>query len=146
MAPRTVQRGLVSIFASLFLVCASGENIASSRAAVRDDLTILVHSSLLASSSTACFDVVTEDANITHIFVNACAATASEFAITVDGEPVTELHTDDGPCEHISTDVWFPLQGNQDTAHVCVSVQGDCPEGIQLYAKAESECAAGTMP
>ncbi len=54
--------------------------------------------------------------------------------ITVDGEAVTKLYTDDGPCESIPRDVWFPLHGNLGTALVCVSLLEDCPEGMQLYA------------
>jgi len=103
--------------------------------------------SLACDSGTACFDIMTDGGNITHIFVDStCAVSASAYAITVDGEAVEELYTDDGPCESIPRDVWFPLQSNQDTAHVCVSVQGAGPEGIQVYAKVESECVAGTQP
>jgi hypothetical protein len=103
--------------------------------------------SLACDSGTACFDIMTDGGNITHIFVDStCAASASEYAITVDGEPVEELYTDDGPCERIPRDVWFPLQSNQDTAHVYVSVQGAGSEGIYVYAKVESECVAGAQP
>jgi len=90
---------------------------------------------------------MTDGGNITHIFVDStCAASASEYAIMVDGGPVEELYTDDGPCERILMDVWVRLQSDQDTAHVCGSVQGAGPEGIQVYAKVESECVAGTQP
>jgi len=79
--------------------------------------------SLASDSSTACFDITTDGANITHIFVASTpAASASEYAITVDGEPIEKLSTDESPCEDIPRDVWFPLHGNQDTAHVCVTV------------------------
>jgi hypothetical protein len=144
---------LASVFASLLLVCASGETIASSRVAVqRAGLTMAVTASTEplacdSDSATACFDVTTDGANITHIFVDSeCAASPSDFSITVDGEPVTALYTDDGPCESIPRKVWFPLLGNQDTALVCVSLQRAGLEDIQVYAKAGDECIAGTMP
>jgi hypothetical protein len=101
--------------------------------------------SCATASTTECFDIAGEGANITHIFVDSGCA-ASEYAITADGEPVTELYTDGGPCKSIPRDVWFPLEGNQDTALVCVSILEDCPEGIQVYAKAKSKCIAGTQP
>ena len=66
---------------------------------------------------------------------SACAASPSDFAITVDGEAVPELHTDDGPCENIPREIWFPLPGHQDTAHVCVSVQRAGPEDIFSWNK-----------
>src|SRR5262245_11060762 len=94
--------------------------------------------SLASGNSSPCFDVTTEGGNITHIFVDSgIGASASEFAITVDGEPVIKLHTDDGPCESIPRDVWFSLEGSQDEAHVCVSVQGEGPVGVQVYAKVD---------
>jgi hypothetical protein len=77
---------------------------------------------------------------------SAYAAIPSDFAITVDGEAVPELHTDDGPYENIPREIWFPLPGHQDTAHVCVSVQRAGPEDIRVSAKAGSACIAGTMP
>jgi hypothetical protein len=94
-----------------------------------------------------CFDILTEGTNISHIVVDAGgAAPPSDFAITVDGEPVPELHTTGGPCEHIPRNVWFPLPGDQEEAFVCVSVQGAGPEGIQVYAQAGRACIAGIMP
>jgi hypothetical protein len=101
-----------------------------------------------ASASTGgCFDIVTDGAEITHILVDStCAASPSDYAITVDGEPVTVLHTDDGPCESLARGVWFPLQGHQDTAHVCVSVRGECQGSIQVAVKAGDECVSGTQP
>jgi hypothetical protein len=48
--------------------------------------------SLACDTSIACFDIATDGANITHIFVDSgCAASASEYSITIDGEPVQEL-------------------------------------------------------
>jgi hypothetical protein len=88
---------------------------------------------------------MTDGANITHIFIDSgCTVSPSDFEITVDGEPVEHLSTDDGPCESIARDVWFPLHEPQDTAHVCVSVAGECSEPIEVYAKAGSECIAAT--
>ena len=153
MASRTRQHGLASVFAALWLVYASGAPLASSREAVQGaGLTMSVTASTepLACDSdttTACFDIAAEGANITHILVDAaCAASPSDFAITVDGMDVIMLHTDGGPCESIPRDVWFPLPGNQDEAIVCVSVQAAGPEDIQVYAKAGDDCIAGTMP
>jgi hypothetical protein len=75
--------------------------------------------SLASDSTTACFDIAAEGGNVTHIFVDSIfGASASDYSITVDGEPITHLQTDDGPCENIPRDVWFSLQTNQDTAHV----------------------------
>jgi hypothetical protein len=103
--------------------------------------------SLPCDSTTACFDIAADGGNITHILVDSiCAVNASAYAITLDGEPVEKLYTDDTPCESIPRDVWFPLQSHQDTAQICVSVPGDGPEGIQVYAKVENECIAGTTP
>jgi hypothetical protein len=153
MASRTRHLSLASAFAALLLVCASGATIASSRTAAQGAghmLSVTASTEPLACDSnptTACLDITTDGENITHIFVDSgCAASPSDFAITVDGEPITELHTDDGPCESIPREVWFPLHGHQDTAHVCVSVPGVGPEGIQVYAKAGDECIAGTLP
>jgi hypothetical protein len=70
---------------------------------------------------------------------SGCEAGASEYSITVDGEPAQELYTNGGPCESISRGVWFRLQGNQDTAPICVCVQRAGPEGIQVSAKVKSE-------
>jgi hypothetical protein len=99
------------------------------------------------SSRVACFDILTDGPNITHVFVDSgCAASPGDFLVTVDGVSVTEFHTNGGPCESIPRDVWFPLLGNQDDAFVCVSVQRAGPVGIQVYAKAGDECIVGTMP
>ena len=88
--------------------------------------------SLACDSSTARFDIITDGANITHVFVDSgCEASASEYALTVDGTAVQTLYTNGGPCKSISRDVWFPLQGNQDTVLVCVSVQRAGAEDIQ---------------
>jgi hypothetical protein len=103
--------------------------------------------SLASDSNTACFDIATEGGNITHIFVDSgIGASASAFTITVDGQPVVKLHTEDGPCESIPRDVWFSLESSQETAHVCVSVQGEGEADIQVYAKVDNECIIGSTP
>jgi archaellum component FlaG (FlaF/FlaG flagellin family) len=154
MASRTRHLDLTLVVAALLLICALSATLASSRAAVRGagpTRSVTASTEPLAcdsDSTSACFDITTDGdgANITHVFVDAgCAASPSDFEITVDGVPVTELHTDDGPCESIPRDVWFPLPGNQDTAEVCVSVQAAGPEDIQVYAKAGDECIVGTV-
>jgi hypothetical protein len=153
MASRTLQLGLASVFASLLLVCASGETIASSREGVQGaGLTMAVTARtdpLVCDESMACFDIFTNGPNITHIFIDSGCA-ASDFQITVDGEPLssfqTELHTTGGPCPDLPRDVWFPLPGDQDEAHICVSVHAAGPEGIQVYAEAGGECFPATMP
>ncbi len=154
MTSRMLHRGLAAAFVSLVLACGADDNIGSSREAVPGAArTMAVTASTEAltcdsDSSTACFDVTTNGANITHIFVvSACHPTSpSDYAITVDGEPVEKLNTDDGPCEDIPRDVWFSLQSNQDRALVCVSVQGSGPAGIQVAAKAKSECVGSSSP
>jgi len=155
MASRTQQLGLASVFASLLLIYALGEAIASSHAAVQGaSLPMAVNAStepLTCDSSMACFDIFTNGPNITHIFIDSgCGASPSDFQVTIDGEALeyfqTELHTNGGPCESIPRDVWFPLPGDQDEAHICVSVHAAGPEGIQVYAKAGGECIVGTMP
>ena len=92
-----------------------------------------------SDTTTACFNIAAEGANITHILVDAaCAASPSDFAITVDGVDgmdVIMLHTDGGPGESIPRDVWFPLPSNQDEALVCVSVQAAGPEGIRCMPR-----------
>jgi hypothetical protein len=152
MTSRTLPLGLV--FACLLLVGATGAPIAASRAVVQGTgLTMAANVTIepltcdSGSSSTACIDITSDGANITHIFVDSgCALSPSDFAITVDGEPVEQLYTNAGPCESISRDVWFPLQIPQDTAHVCVSVQGAGPGPLLVSAKVGSECIIGTMP
>jgi hypothetical protein len=154
MTSRTLHLGLASVGAFLLLVCAAGKTLASSREVVQGaGLTMAVNASTEAldcdsdsDSSTACFDITTDGANITHVFVySACVSSPSNYTITVDGEPVPKLYTDDGPCESIPRDVWFPLQGTQDMAHVCISVEGAGPKGLQVGAKAGNECIARTL-
>jgi hypothetical protein len=66
--------------------------------------------SLSGDSSAAligpCFDIATDGANITHIFVDpACGASASAYLVTADGVPVTEYHTEGSPCESVPREV-----------------------------------------
>jgi hypothetical protein len=85
-----------------------------------------------SSSTTECFDLAAEH-NITHVCLNVDEGTA--VTVTVDGEPVTQLYSSSGgPCE--SETIWFPLTGNQNTAHVCVSTIGS---GVVVGAKAQWE-------
>jgi len=115
MASRTRHLDLVSVFAALWLVCTSGATLASSREAVQGvgltwSVTASTEPLACTGNTSACFDITTDGANITHVFVDSgCAASPSDFLITVDGNPVVELHTDDGRCESIPRDVWFPL-------------------------------------
>jgi hypothetical protein len=107
-------------------------------------------SSFASDSSTACFDLGAGfGKKITHILIDSgFGASASDFAITVDGEPVGELHTDGGPCEDIPRDVWFLLEGGPETAFVCVTVQGEESANIEVFAKVnigEIECIQGTQ-
>jgi hypothetical protein len=91
----------------------------------------------------ACFDVSTNGANITHIFVDVdapCVNDPSDFYVEVDGHRVDKLHTHGGPCHGIDRDVWFPLTGNQDEAEVCVYFNGFVPERVSVGAKSKSEC------
>jgi hypothetical protein len=102
----------------------------------------------VGNGGTACFDVTTNGENIGQIFIDdICDQTAPEdFVITVDGAPITKLHTDDSPCPDIPSDVFFSLPGHQSTAHVCVSVSdasGDC---ITVGAKAGNECFIAAVP
>ena len=102
----------------------------------------------VGNRGTVCFDVTTDGANIGQILIDdICGQTAPEdFVITVDGEPITKLHTDDSPCPEIPSDVFFSLPGNQSTAHVCVSVSdasGDC---LTVGAKAGNECFVAAVP
>jgi hypothetical protein len=150
MLSRTRHLGLAAIAAALWLVCASGVTVASSREAVHGAglmRSVTASTALLAStSSTACFDLATDSVHLTYVFVDSgCVGSPSDVVITVDGLEATELYTDGGPCESIPRDVWFPLQANQEVL-VCVSVQGDCPAGIQVHVEAGSACTAGAMP
>lgn len=91
----------------------------------------------------ACFDVSTNGANITHIFVDVdapCAPDPDAFYVEVDGNRVDKLHTHGGPCHGIDRDVWFPLTGNQDEAEVCVYFDGFVPSHVSVGAKSKSEC------
>jgi hypothetical protein len=102
---------------------------------------------LSCNSDTACFDVTTNGANITHIFIDSpCVSGDGDYEVTVDGEPVKKLHTNGGPCQSIPRDVWFPLQGNQAEAHVCVTVKGVGPSGVQVGAKAKNDCVMASVP
>jgi hypothetical protein len=100
------------------------------------------------NTATACFDVTTNGANIGQIFIdNICGPTVpEEFVITVDGEPVTKLHTEDSPCPELPSDVFFSLTGHQSTAHVCVSVLGASGGCISVGAKAGDECLIASVP
>src|ERR1041384_7039453 len=115
MTPRRLHRGLGAVFVSLVLACGAGDNIESSREAVPgDDRTMAVTASTeaLACLSQPCFDVTINGANITYIFVDACSASANDYSITGDGEPVAKLNTNGGPCQSIARDVWFQLTSN----------------------------------
>lgn len=65
---------------------------------------------------------------------------------TSDPHPVAPLDTNDGPCESLSRDVWFPLQSPQATAQVCVAVQGTGPGPLRVSTKTGSACILGTIP
>jgi hypothetical protein len=150
MTSRMLHRGLAAAFASLVLACGADDNIESSREAVPGaarTMAVTARTEALdcVSSSGACFDVTTNGANITYIFIDACSTNPSDYAITVDGEPVEKLNTNGGPCQSITRDVWFQLTSNQASALVCVSVQGGCP-CIQVGAKAKSECVESSSP
>ena len=123
-------------------------------------------------SITGCFDVDSLK-NITHIFVafDACAPDPPEdpFSITVDGDPVPvdklipedRLKDKGGPCNHgdpappVADDdtsgpnliakprLWFPLQGNQKHARVCVTT--DTISIIRVGAKSADECVQNTQ-
>jgi hypothetical protein len=151
MASRTLQLGLASVFASLLLVCASGETIASSREGIQGAGLTMADTArtdpLVCDESMACFDIATGGPDITHILIDSgCEASPSDYEIAVDGERVGKLHTNDGPCPEFPRDIWFLLKDKQDTALVCVSVRMAGPEGIQVYAKAGNECIIGVMP
>lgn len=102
--------------------------------------------SLTCPSPMACFHVTTNGANITHIFIDVdacCAVDSGDYDVLVDGQPVTQLHDGGGgPCKELARDVWFPLQGNQASAEVCLQFHGFVPSHVSVGAKAKSECAA----
>jgi len=92
-------------------------------------------------------DVETNGKNITHIFVDVAApcVSSASFYVYVDGELVTNLHDQGGPCQGIARDVWFPLTGNQSTATVCVELDGYTPKSVTVGAKAQGDCVSATQ-
>lgn len=102
--------------------------------------------SLTCPAPIACFQVSTNGANITHVFIDVdacCAADPDDYDVLVDGQPVTKLHDGGGgPCDEIEREVWFPLQGNQASAEVCLQFHGFVPNHVSVGAKAKSECVA----
>jgi hypothetical protein len=155
--------------------CARGVLVAASvfvfgaqaRAGSFTDLTVMAdESSFSCEPIMKCFDI-SSDKNITQIFVefNACTGmpgSEDSFTITVDGTPITKVHTNGGPCNHgpdapsvVPEDdevlglngpflidkprVWFPLPGNQMTARVCVTT--DDPTMLEVGAKSADDCA-----
>jgi len=122
MALRTLPHGLI-VVAALLLVGAP-------RRTTGQTVTV--------DTRTACFDIATNGPDITHVLIDSgCrpSLSPSNFEITVDGEPERELHTEGGPCPDVSRDVWFRLPDKQDTAFVCATVRGDCPNPIQMYGQ-----------
>jgi hypothetical protein len=107
-----------------------------------------VDSDPVCNQGTACFDVTTNGANIGQVLVDDICGQAGpeDFLITVDGAPITKLHTDDSPCPEIPSDVFFSLPGNQSTAQVCVTVLGAGGDCIRVGAKAGNECFIAAVP
>ncbi|MFT3766423.1 MAG: hypothetical protein QM820_13060 [Minicystis sp.] len=101
---------------------------------------------LACPAPVACFQVSTNGANITHIFIDVdacCAPDPGDYDVTVDGQPVTQLHDGGGgPCKELEREVWFPLQGNQASAEVCLQFHGFVPSHVSVGAKAKNECVA----
>lgn len=100
---------------------------------------------LACPSPTVCFQLATDGANITHVFIDVdacCAASPDDYDVLVDGQPVKVLHDHGGPCGDIARDAWFPLQGNQSAAEVCLQFHGFVPGSVSVGAKAKSECVA----
>jgi len=158
MTTRMHYLGLACVFGSLLLVAWDATSdaeqgveevvIATQEAAERTGLTAAMDPRglpLTCDTSTACFDIATNGEDITHIFVSSgCATDPADFAITVDGEPVGTLHTEGGPCPSLPRDIWFRLEGKQDTAFVCVTVRDNGLNNLQVSAKANNECIVGT--
>jgi uncharacterized membrane protein YgcG len=101
---------------------------------------------LACPSPSMCFQISTNGANITHVFLDVdacCAPDPGDYDVLVDGQPVKVLHDGaGGPCKEIEREVWFPLQGNQATAEVCLQFHGFVPSHVSVGAKSKSECVA----
>jgi hypothetical protein len=110
------------------------------------------HSTPTCPEARACFDVRASK-NITHIFVNLDfdMCRSAPFVVSVDGVdvPADRLHSQGGPCNHgdsaIPRTVWFPLTGNQESARICIRVEGAVPQTIGVGAKAANECVAASL-
>lgn len=104
---------------------------------------------LACSAPEVCFQITTNGANITHVFVDVdacCAPDPGDYEVLVDGEVVTKLHDGGGgPCKDIVREAWFPLQGNQATAEVCLRFNGFVPGHVSVGAKAKDECVASAF-
>jgi hypothetical protein len=135
----------------------TGENIGSIEQSVSDaDLTVVVDEGRTDLSCEGqprvCFDVSTNGANITHIFVDVdapCVEDARDYEIRVNDTLIEKLHDTGGPCNHgdreIVRDVWFPLIGNQAEAEVCLVFDDFVPDLVRVGAKAKDECEAATV-
>jgi hypothetical protein len=156
----TVRRGALVLIAlgALGVACSSrsggsATGQVSAASSVTDLRVTPSASSQTCPTPFACFDVRTDGANITHIFVDVdapCASNPSDFSVEVNGVPVTDLHTQGGPCTGgggngpIDRDVWFPLMGNQSQASVCVFTHGFVASQISVGAKAQDDCVAAS--
>jgi hypothetical protein len=138
----------------------SGDVVGATESAVRDaDLTVTENQGdtnlSCEGGPIVCFDVDTNGANITHIFVDVdapCVSNPDDYDVLLggpNGAVVDKLHTRGGPCNHgldaIDRDVWFPLSRNQSRAEVCIRFHGFVPQNVSLGAKAKSECVATTV-
>src|SRR5262249_9056510 len=90
MTSRRLQLDLASAFAFLLLVDVAGASLAASRTAVQGVGLLMAANTTpepldcTNGSATACFDIATDGANITHIFVDTgCALSPDDLAITV---------------------------------------------------------------
>lgn len=141
--------------AGLFAVaCQSADSVTTAALAVKTADTVVGGAggspggSLACGSPEACFQITTNGANITHIFIDVdacCAPDPGDYEVLVDGEPVTKLHDAGGPCQELEREVWFPLQGNQSTAEVCLRFHGFVPGHVSVGAKAKEECVATAL-
>jgi hypothetical protein len=114
----------------------------------------------MCPNPTTCFDV-TGVKNVTHLFVDVgpcngvtpapesvtvMVTYTNKFGTTMETIDPEKFHNKGGPCnpngqggeDNVPRLFWFPLQQNQDNAHVCVTVPGGGP--VTVGGKICEEC------
>jgi uncharacterized membrane protein YgcG len=140
----------IAVASLVMVACHGADPLSTTALAVKTaDTTVGVDGGQAACGATeTCFQITTNGANITHVFIDVdacCAPDPGDYEVIVDGQPVTKLHENGGPCQDLARELWFPLQGNQATAEVCLRFHGFVPGHVSVGAKAKDECVATAL-